>query len=57
MFAEMIFNISTFFKGQDDYDQLAKIVGIMGMDGLRDYLRKYRLNLPSQCAQLISATQ
>lgn len=26
----------------------------MGTESLRDYLRKYRLNLPSQCAQLIT---
>jgi casein kinase II subunit alpha len=29
----------------------------MGTESLRDYLRKYKLNLPSQCAQLIKACE
>ena len=53
MFAGMLFNIETFFKGDNDCDQLAKVVEILGMESLRDYLRKYRLNLPSNCAAVL----
>lgn len=49
-FATMLFNIDTFFKGKDNYDQLAKIVEVLGIERLRDYLRKYRINMPNQCA-------
>ncbi len=45
-FAGMLFKIDTFFKGSDNYDQLARICSIMGTDGLREYLQKYRLDLP-----------
>lgn len=45
--AGMLFRIETFFKGSDNYDQLARIVNVMGSEGLRDYLRKYKLTLPS----------
>ena len=50
MFAGMLFKIRTLFKGEDNQDQLAKIVGILGIEGLREYLRTYRINLPSECA-------
>lgn len=55
-FAGMLFKIDTFFKGSDNYDQLAKIVNVLGTDDLREYLRKYKLNLPNQCAKLIRPT-
>lgn len=46
-FAGMLFKIDTFFKGSDNFDQLARITNVMGTEGLRDYLRKYKLNLPN----------
>jgi casein kinase II subunit alpha len=45
--AGMLFKIDTFFKGSDNFDQLARITNVMGTEGLRDYLRKYKLNLPN----------
>ena len=45
--AGMMFKIDTFFKGSDNNDQLARIVNVLGSDDLREYLRKYKLNLPS----------
>jgi len=45
--AGMLFQIDTFFKGSDNYDQLARITNVMGTEALRDYLRKYKLNLPN----------
>lgn len=48
-FAGFLFRIDTFFKGTDNFDQLARICKVLGTDGLREYLQKYRLNLPYQC--------
>ena len=53
--AGMLFRIETFFKGTDNYDQMARIVNVLGSEGLRDYLRKYKLALPSQVAKVIKA--
>lgn len=53
--AGMLFRIDTLFKGSDNFDQLARIVNVMGTDALRDYLRTYRLNLPSEAARLIKS--
>ena len=44
--AGMLFKIDTLFKGSDNYDQLARIVSVLGTDALQNYLRKYKLNLP-----------
>ena len=55
-FAGMLFKIDTFFKGSDNFDQLVRIVNVMGTDKLRDYLRKYKLNLPKECAKVIKPT-
>ena len=51
----MLFKIDTFFKGSDNFDQLARITNVMGTEALRDYMRKYKLNLPNQCVPLIKA--
>jgi len=45
MFAGMIFRKEPFFHGHDNYDQLVKIVKILGTDELFDYLDKYNLEL------------
>jgi casein kinase II subunit alpha len=44
--AGMLFKIDTLFKGSDNFDQLARIVNVLGTDGLQNYLKKYKLNLP-----------
>ena len=45
MFAGMIFRKEPFFHGHDNYDQLVKIVKVLGTDELFDYLDKYNLEL------------
>jgi len=45
--AEIIFNKIPFFKGKDNFDQLVKIVKILGTDELVDYVTKYELSLSS----------
>ena len=54
--AGFLFKMDTFFKGSDNYDQLVKIVDVMGTANLIEYLRRYRLNLPKQVAKLITNT-
>lgn len=54
--AGMLFKTKTFFKGEDNNDQLVKIVNVMGSDGLISYLRKYKLSLPKQLSKLIQPT-
>ena len=53
--AGMIFKVDPFFKGCDNNDQLIKIVKVMGTDDLIQYLKKYKLNLPSQIAKVMKA--
>ncbi|KAI8800677.1 kinase-like domain-containing protein [Cladochytrium replicatum] len=38
--AGLIFRIPVFFKGEDDIDQLCKIVQVLGTDSLSDYVSK-----------------
>ena len=45
MFAGMIFRKEPFFHGHDNYDQLVKIVKVLGTEELFDYLDKYNLEL------------
>lgn len=55
--AGWMFNIDTFFKGTDNYDQMARIVNICGSSDLREYLRKYKINMPSQIAKRVKAVE
>ena len=41
----MMFQKDPMFKGQDNDDQLIKIAEICGIDGLRDYLNTYNLQV------------
>lgn len=52
-FASMIFKVDTFFKGADNYDQLVKIAQVLGTDDLVEYIGKYSLTLPKQCAKIL----
>ncbi len=54
--AGMLFKIDTMFKGSDNFDQLARIVGVLGTEGLQNYLRKYKLTLPQEVARIIKST-
>lgn len=56
-FAGMLFRIDTMFKGSDNFDQLARIVNVLGTDKLQDYLKAYKLTLPSEAARLIKPTE
>lgn len=47
-FAGIMFHKEPFFKGSDNYDQLVKIVKVLGTKDLLKYLTKYDLQLPSQ---------
>ena len=53
--ASWFFKIDTFFKGHDNYDQLARINNVMGTSDLTEYMRRYKLDMPSQVAPLISS--
>jgi casein kinase II subunit alpha len=54
--AGMLFKIDTLFKGSDNFDQLARIVNVLGTDSLQNYMRKYKLNLPQEAVRLIKPT-
>ena len=45
MMAAMIFRKEPFFKGEDNYDQLAKIVEVLGSNCFDEYLAKYKIDL------------
>lgn len=53
MFAGMTFKREPFFHGQDNYDQLVKIVKVLGTSDLFDYLNKYNMALSSRFDGLI----
>ena len=46
--AGMIFRIETFFKGTDNFDQLVKIMKVLGQEDLIRYVDKYGLNIPKE---------
>jgi len=45
MFAGIIFQREPFFKGEDNNDQLFKIVRVLGSEKFEQYLDKYQLQL------------
>lgn len=45
MMAGMIFRKEPFFKGEDNYDQLAKIVKVLGYDAFNEYVQRYNIDL------------
>ena len=56
MFAGMIFRKEPFFHGHDNYDQLVKIVKVLGTDELFDYLDKCaRASLHAPCERTAAA--
>lgn len=48
MFAGMIFRMEPFFHGQDNFDQLVKIVQVLGTENFAKYMKKYNLKLPRE---------
>jgi casein kinase II subunit alpha len=51
--AGMIFRIDTFFKGSDNFDQLIRILKVLGEDDLNAYVKKYDLTIPKECVKLM----
>jgi len=52
--AGMIFRIETFFKGTDNFDQLVKIMKVLGQDDLIRYVEKYSLNIPKEVKRVMA---
>ncbi|XP_044758546.1 casein kinase II subunit alpha-like isoform X2 [Coccinella septempunctata] len=53
MFASMIFRRDPFFHGYDNYDQLLRIVKILGTNELFTYLEKYNIPLDSKFINML----
>ena len=51
--AGMIFKIDTFFKGSDNYDQLIRIMRVLGDEDLYAYVDRYNLKIPKEVKKLI----
>jgi len=51
--AGMIYRIETFFKGSDNFDQLIRIMRILGDDDLHEYVHKYGLKIPKVAKKLM----
>jgi casein kinase II subunit alpha len=51
--AGMIFKIDTFFKGNDNFDQLIKIMRVLGEDELHEYVHRYNLKIPKDAKKLM----
>ena len=54
MFAGIIFNKEPFFKGDDNYDQLVKIVKFLGSDKFDQYIFKYNIQLDDSFAEKLA---
>ena len=52
--AGMIFRIETFFKGTDNFDQLVKIMKVLGQEDLIRYVDKYGLNIPKEVKRVMA---
>lgn len=55
MFASMIFRREPFFNGSDNYDQLVRIVKVLGSEGLYNYLSKYNIKLSAHLHEMIGS--
>lgn len=53
MFAGIIFEREPFFKGDDNHDQLVKIVRVLGSEKFHQYVLKYNIELEPPIAGLI----
>jgi casein kinase II subunit alpha len=51
--AGMIFKIDTFFKGSDNYDQLIRIMRVLGEEALNAYVNRYSLKIPKEVKKLM----
>ncbi|KAI4469393.1 casein kinase ii subunit alpha [Holotrichia oblita] len=53
MFASMIFRKEPFFSGNDNYDQLVRIVKVLGTQQFYNYIEKYNIPLSSHFQEMI----
>lgn len=51
--AGMIFKVDTFFKGSDNFDQLIRIMRVLGDEELHEYVHKYNLKIPKEAKKLM----
>lgn len=51
--AEMLFNIRPFFFGNDNVDQLCKIVAVLGTPELLRYTKQYEIDLPENVRKAV----
>mmetsp|Transcript_11504 Transcript_11504/g.17316 ORF Transcript_11504/g.17316 Transcript_11504/m.17316 type:complete len:346 (-) Transcript_11504:77-1114(-) len=51
--AGMLFKVDTFFKGHDNFDQLIKIVRVLGEEDLHEYVHRYNLKIPKDAKKLM----
>ena len=51
--ANIIFKVDTFFKGSDNFDQLFKIIKVLGEDDLHEYASRYDLKIPPEVKKLM----
>ena len=54
MFASLIFKREPFFQGSDNYDQLVKIVKVLGSDDFDLYVKKYAIKLDPHFDNLLN---
>jgi casein kinase II subunit alpha len=53
--AGMIFRMDPFFKGSDNNDQLVRIAKVMGTEELHNYVKKYKISMPSPIAKILKS--
>ena len=51
--AGMVFKIDTFFKGSDNFDQLIRIMRVLGEEELHEYVQRYDLKIPKEVKKLM----
>ena len=52
--AELVFDMETFFEGDDVKDQLKKIVKVLGSDGFKNIITKYKIKFPDNQLKSLS---
>lgn len=55
--AGMMFKVDTFFKGSDNFDQLMRIVRVLGEDDLHEYVHRYNLRIPKEVKKLMQGQE
>jgi casein kinase II subunit alpha len=50
--AGMMFKVDTFFKGSDNFDQLVRIIKVLGEEELHEYCQRYGLKIPREVKKM-----